>query len=94
MTRYLSNEAIARMQRKYAHLQGDTTMTTKKDDRPKRRRYDTTPIQSRAAEVRELVNEAIDLAEEAMRREEQIKASQVRPDDARRSSALSRRGLS
>lgn len=81
------------MQARYAHLQGDAEVSTKQsDDRPKRRQHDTSSIQSRAADVREKVNEAIDLAEEAMRREERLKASQVRPDDARRSSAPNRRG--
>lgn len=92
-SRYVSNEDIARMQARYAHLQGDTTVRQQKDDRPKRRRHDTSNIKSRTAEVRALVNEAIDLAEEAMRREERLKAAQVRPDDASRASALNRRGL-
>lgn len=90
--RYVSNKALARMQARYAHLQqGDGEMPKQNSDAPKRRKIDTTNIKSLAADLSGKANEAIDLADEAMRRAERLKAAETR-DDGRRAPVLSRRG--
>lgn len=80
------------MQARYAHLkQGDGAVPNQKSDAPKRRKIDTTNIKSIAAVLSGKANEAIDLADEALRREERLKAAETR-DDSRRAPVLSRRG--
>lgn len=90
--RYVSNKALARMQSRYAHLQqGDGEMPKQQSDAPKRRAIDTSNIKSLAADLNGKANEAIDLAEEALRREDRLKAAAAH-DDSRRAPVLSRRG--
>lgn len=90
--RYVSSKALARMQARYAHLkQGDGAVTNQKSDAPKRRKIDTTNIKSLAADLSSKANEAIDLADEALRREERLKAVET-GDDSRRAPVLNRRG--
>ena len=92
--RYISNKSLARMKARYAHLQqGDGEVSKQQSDAPKRRKIDTTNIKSLAADLSGKANEAIDLAEEALRREERLKAAEAR-DDSRRAPVLNRRGRS
>ena len=89
--RYVSTKDLDRMRSRYAHLQqGDGAVTNQRSDAPKRREIDTTNIKSLAADLSGKANEAIDLAEEALRREERLKAAETR-DDSRRAPVLSRR---
>ncbi|MCD4527457.1 hypothetical protein [Nocardioides sp. cx-173] len=89
--RFVSNQDLARMQASYAHLQGaEVSQQPNTGVGINRRVRDNSGAKSRAAGLREKVNEAIDLAEQAIRREQQLADGQraARNQDVRRASAL------
>lgn len=88
MSRYVSNESIARMQARYAHLGGP--VKNENSAGIKRRQRNTSGIQSAAADLHETVSEAIDLSSAALRRQQQVEsgAARNREQDSRRASAL------